>query len=596
MTNVEISTRLGWLEHRNRLLDVVTSIASHMAANHDIDVVLERITARTKELTRTDMAYISLNDAKETFIQYSTGVRTEEYRSIRMPLGAGVLGKAAVGGGMVQTGDYLVDPDITHLEEIDEIVRGEGVRAILGVPISVHGALHGALLVANRTPGPFSATTIDTVTTVAYHTAIALDQAQRFREVSAALAGLRESVDDSTERLQDLQNVVNLDALLSESLAQQRGINHFAQTAAKALGTSIAILDSGGTEIARGTMGIDPELPPMSNDLGRQSYESGRPVIRHNTTAVAATSHSEHLGTIIIFEAVPNIALSRVNRTAVFLGILLLFERTQRGEARQRDQALVDDLLQRRKLTPLGQKRFEPLVHNNSASVAAVHVEDKSVPYSSSNITSLIAKAAAEHSLTSSRYLAVEHHDHLCLILPRHAAEDFLRSLVTAAWAQGLGLFGAIGGDIASVRDFSASHALAMTAMSALRTLGGSRRIQRADQLGALGVILAAQSSDPHAYSPLSLIDPLQDYDREHGTELTRTAWVYCESRASVTTTARTLIVQANTVRQRLVRISDILGSDWQESQRLLDIHLGLRIWALKNETVAPSQYQEYSR
>ncbi|WP_164719991.1 GAF domain-containing protein [Flaviflexus ciconiae] len=420
MVNRDYSTRLGWLEHRNRVLDAVTAIASLMAANHDIDMVLDRITALTRDLTRADMAYISINDAKETFIQYSTGVHTQEYRQIRMPLGTGVLGKAAVGHGTVQTADYLVDPELIHLENIDEIVRAEGVRAILGVPIMVHGALHGALLLANRRPGVFSPTIVGTVTTIAHHTAIALDQSRRFREVSATLAGLRESYDDSSERLMALETVVNLDALLSESLAQQRGLDHFARTAAKTLGSDLAILDSQGSLLARGSIHRKPELPAFAAELGQQSYSAGRPVIRQDLTAAAATSDSEHLGTVIVYDAVAEPLLPRVTRTAVFLGILLLFERTQRGEERQRDQGLIGDLIQGRRVAASGVERLESLLLGGPASVAIVRTHDESSTQLDRVLREALALSAKDHGLSGHQFLAVEHHDHICLLLPKH--------------------------------------------------------------------------------------------------------------------------------------------------------------------------------
>ncbi|MBM9432517.1 helix-turn-helix domain-containing protein [Flaviflexus equikiangi] len=582
MATGECSTRVEWLEHRNRVLEAVTAIASLMAANHDIDMVLDRITALTRDLTNSDMAYISLNDAKETFIQYSTGVQTEGYRHIRMPLGTGVLGKAAIGRGTVQTADYLIDPSIIHLDNIDEIVRTEGVRAILGVPIRVHGALHGALLLANRTPGVFSPTIVDTVTTIAHHTAVALDQSRRFRAVSATLAGLRESFDDSAERLQALQTVVDLDALLSESLAQRRGLDHFAHTAAKALGSDLAILDAQGELAARGSIHGEPELPAFASELGRQAFISGRPAIRDRITATAATSNSEHLGSVIVFDPVPEQLLPRVTRTAVFLGILLLFERTQRGEERQRDQALIDDLLQRRKLTPSGAQRLEALLHTGPLSVAVLRTVGDSRTQLDRKTRDSLSFSAEHHGIDGRRFLSVEHHDHICILLPAQESEDILRSFISAMKSAAADVQCALGGRVDHATDFAQAHAVALTAMSALRALGHTNRIYRADDLGSLGIILAAQNADPHAYTPLSEIQALIDYDVAHGTELTRTAWLYSENHENIKITAGMLVVHENTVRQRLVRISELLGSNWQGSPRFLDIRLGLRIWALK--------------
>ena len=44
------------------------------------------------------------------------------------------------------------------------------------------------------------------------------------------------------------------------------------------------------------------------------------------------------------------------------------------------------------------------------------------------------------------------------------------------------------------------------------------------------------------------------------------------------------LKVHENTVRQRLARVAELIGSDWQEA-RFLDVQLGLRIWSLSQPT-----------
>lgn len=127
------------------LVRVLYDIATDLAAIRDVEAVLLAIVQRTRAITGADMAYLSLNDhaTGETYIRKSDGVRTAEYRSIRMPLGTGVLGKAATGMATVATSDYLDDPSLVHLSEIDHIVRLEGVRSILGVPMNVHGRIQG---------------------------------------------------------------------------------------------------------------------------------------------------------------------------------------------------------------------------------------------------------------------------------------------------------------------------------------------------------------------------------------------------------------------------------------------------------------------
>ena len=96
-------------------------------------------------------------------------------------------------------------------------------------------------------------------------------------------------------------------------------------------------------------------------------------------------------------------------------------------------------------------------------------------------------------------------------------------------------------------------------------------------------ILAEALHDRPGAHTPLEQLDPLIAYDRAHDAGLMRTAWVYAESGASVARTAERLFVHQNTVRQRLARIAQLIGEDWRDPSRFLDIHLALRIWAFGN-------------
>jgi len=50
----------------------------------------------------------------------------------------------------------------------------------------------------------------------------------------------------------------------------------------------------------------------------------------------------------------------------------------------------------------------------------------------------------------------------------------------------------------------------------------------------------------------------------------------------SLVRTSERLQIHRNTVRQRLERISRLIGEDWLNNTRRLDLHLALRIWRLQ--------------
>lgn len=74
------------------------------------------------------------------------------------------------------------------------------------------------------------------------------------------------------------------------------------------------------------------------------------------------------------------------------------------------------------------------------------------------------------------------------------------------------------------------------------------------------------------------------EHDAAHRGDLLHTADVYFAADGSVARTATLLGVHRNTVRQRLERIAELLGEDWNRMPRKLDLQLALRVHALSRD------------
>jgi DNA-binding PucR family transcriptional regulator len=90
-------------------------------------------------------------------------------------------------------------------------------------------------------------------------------------------------------------------------------------------------------------------------------------------------------------------------------------------------------------------------------------------------------------------------------------------------------------------------------------------------------------------------IQALLDHDGLKSTHLTETAWLFLETNMNLARTSEQLYIHRNTVRQRLERIASLIGEDWLDNTRRLDLHLALRIWRLQESqpsvlSTAPSQ------
>src|SRR5699024_11760225 len=104
--------------------------ATDLSRGQDRWKVLEELVHSSRSIIRSDIAYISLNNPSVgvTEVLTTSGVITEEFRNIRIPLGVGVMGKVAATKQAAWTQDQAQDPKVTHIPEVDTAVQAEGIR------------------------------------------------------------------------------------------------------------------------------------------------------------------------------------------------------------------------------------------------------------------------------------------------------------------------------------------------------------------------------------------------------------------------------------------------------------------------------------
>ncbi|MEV4127362.1 helix-turn-helix domain-containing protein [Nocardia sp. NPDC049707] len=572
---------------RNRREDVLRALydtATDLSGIRDVEAVLQAIVARTRTLSGSDMAYLSLNDhaSNQTYIRRSDGVRTEAYRLLRMPIGTGIVGRAAAGVTSYQSADYLNDPEITHLPEVDAIVRAEGVRSILGVPMYLHGKVVGALLIADRARREYPEATVDLVDTIGKHAAVALDNAERFSSIRGALERLgREQVSQQHE-MSELQSLMALDRRLIETVIGGGGYEGFADLAQRVAATRVAVLDAAdgvlatraydehwAQRIARLTAGI------LARPL-REVARTGEPQeIRGDGeafTLIPARTASDHLATLVLMDRSLDLPAGLLERLAIFLTILRLFDRAAHDATLQLQTELLDDLLSGREV-PTARKRqgairfgLRPDDALTVLVVAAPRADDRRM------------QTRLRSAVATPRALIARYDGDFCVV----AADDgTLARRVHAALADESTI--GFAGPAIGFESLAASYRQARRALSTLLMLGRGGALLDGARLGAVGLLLDAAHTLDSAFDPLAEIQPLLDYDAQHHTALTETAWAHLEYGANLARTAAELFIHRNTVRQRLSRIGALLGADWLDGPRRLEIHLAVRVWKLSS-------------
>jgi GAF domain-containing protein len=158
-------------------------------------------------LKRDDAFYIRAHDNPGEDAAFVELLKTRPQRPGRGSIGARVL----LTGEVEQIPDNQIDPDF------DPELRAAIVnRALLGAPLMRDGAVVGAITLARRKPGEYSARHIELLQTFADQAVIAIENARLLDEVQARTRELEESLDDlrkAQDRLVQTEKLASLGQL-----------------------------------------------------------------------------------------------------------------------------------------------------------------------------------------------------------------------------------------------------------------------------------------------------------------------------------------------------------------------------------------------
>ena len=187
----------GAIEHG--LLDI--------AAAADIGAAYDTAVSTVPTTSGAEMAFVGLPDGPEQIVLgHSVHARTKALDGVQIPAGWGLGGKVLASQRPHWVPDYPNARNITHIGRVDAAVAGEGLHAILGVPMVHDGAFLGVLYAGNHDVTDFGDRSIDALIESAKRAAFAIALARKAEagRVAAITAerrriaiGLHHSVDSA---------------------------------------------------------------------------------------------------------------------------------------------------------------------------------------------------------------------------------------------------------------------------------------------------------------------------------------------------------------------------------------------------------------
>ena len=123
--------------------------------------LLDAIVTAARDLFGTSVAYIALPERDQEHFAFTSlvGIRTSEFRRLRMRLDQGLGGLARTERRTIRTVDYGADQRLRRAPV--EVTRDEGIVSAMSAPLLIDGAVAGTLYVGNRRQTAFSDTDAD---------------------------------------------------------------------------------------------------------------------------------------------------------------------------------------------------------------------------------------------------------------------------------------------------------------------------------------------------------------------------------------------------------------------------------------------------
>jgi sugar diacid utilization regulator len=580
---LKIAAELDRYRHREAVFSSLVDTARELTASAPLDVLLRMITRKARLLLGVDMAYISFPDesgpAGTVYIRAADGQTSILSVGLRLSGEAGLGQKVMTNLSPFWTPDYLRDERVRHNASIDDVVKAEGLHAIMAVPLSYGAKPFGALYTASRAIRHFTSDEVALMSSLGDLAGVAIERARLQERTDAMLAEL-EVRNTRTEVLtRSMKEVSRTRDVLIDVVLGGGDLHDLAEQAHKRLGGAVRLCSINGTVLAAAGNAIENDSAATAAAM-IDAHAVNEPVLSDNGTWVASIcAGGDKLGAVLVRPGQPLTEHDQdiIQITAQAAAVQQLLEnRTAAAEGQLRDD-LLDDLLTSPQRPP---QQLAKHAHRQRIDLRQPHVVV--IARSEGKAGGRIAVWAAAYSRRRSG-LKTMHRGSVVLLLPgtdaattaRSAFENLsglLRDPVTVSASSPVSEPGAI---------LHAYHE-ALRCLEAMTALGVTGRSATAGELGFLGILLA----DNHDVDGFvhSAIGPILDYDRLRSTELTRTLEVYFESGSSPTYAAKELHVHANTVARRLERINELLGPRWHEPAQALDVQLALRLRRVRNQ------------
>ncbi|MEC4720962.1 helix-turn-helix domain-containing protein [Noviherbaspirillum sp. CPCC 100848] len=578
------------------LLAMIDS-AKDLSSRLDLTSLLNAIVTRARTLLGSHLAWLTVYDAEaEEFRVLATdGAISIDTTKMTANRRHGIAGMVMSTRLPFYTTNYLLDNRFPHDPVLDNTFRNEGVAAMAGVPLLSDDNVIGLLFVADRYQRSHTALSIAILGTLATHAAVAINNAKAFEQAKIALEKADHARAELERHARDVQKAAEAHEQLTSLLARGASLGTLTQTVAQLLGGSVLVLDEAFQVISRATSpeytgtssdAYQPHSPPSTavTQAIRESRQGGRSVIAYEENGeicrvAAVIGGSDLLGAVLLYRhaGLDEISVRTFERSASVMAIVLLSQERMEASKSRDVSRLLRSLVETEaedRASLLERSRRLGLDLSQPFSLILVDTEQPK--------PETVARRLRAEGLFSN--LVFDEIDGaLAIVCPTTGAQDTVREFCAIARREfGGGFRGILSKPIYMTEAVKTIYGALRRGLSILHRIGIGGQVIDQNQMALYSVLFESHDRDSLKAFINACIGPVIAHDLRRGTQIADTLLKYLDNNQNAKSTASSLKIHVNTVRQRLANVDELLGH-WSSPNRALEIHVALRLWSLSS-------------
>jgi len=585
-------------QRRERGLLVVLDTAHDLTSIRDLELVLQAIVRRARQIFASDIGYLTNFDRvrNDFYIRATDGAISERFKSVRVPPDHGICGYVLKHKTPYHSTSYFSDQGFMHDKDIDLAIKDEGVLSLLGTPLMVGNHFIGVLCICDRQLRTYAPWEVSILATLAGQASIAIENARLFQEAQVALKQASDANRLLHRQTQEIEAAADAHERMTKLVAQGCDVTEILSMVSSMLDGHVALLDEAEHVIhhlkhptSMPQLGLQPLLAQVDiQDAVHKALSESRisgasrlAVSQEGASLrVAALIGADRLlGAMVILrnDDLKETQVRIFERGALVAGVVLLSQERSELAVSSKASATIRSLVswQHESLAAL-QARVQPhgLDLTSPLQMLVLSVEGRHIEYALRRVRASLPRATLMEECEG-------------LIVAISSADNFV-SLTAAIDANlindvRLNMVGVTSGVLTHSITFPRNFVALKRGVDVMRSLGRKRELVSEATLSMYSLIFEQRQLGELASFVEATAGPLIHNDLRRKSDLCATLLAYFEHAQNAKPTADALKIHVNTLRQRLETINELLG-DWRSGGRALELHIALRMQMLQGQ------------